>query len=132
MDAIRIRCLYLSKDLFVFFNDVFRHKHKTTVTFFSYRNNLSSVEIRTKIIGHAKYVPIEAQKFTYLDLFRTWNLCLRTIFSFFVWFAAGLIYYGISQYVTFVGSNIYVATAILGLIQVHNCCYGFIKDIYYY
>lgn len=71
-------------------------------------------------MGHAKFITIEVSKATYLDLFRTWDLCMRTIFSFFVWFAVGLIYYGISQYVTFVGSNIYVATAILGLIQVHT------------
>lgn len=87
---------------------------------FFFRNKLSTSEIRDNMMRHAKFTTIEANKSTYLDLFRTWDLRLRTIFSFIVWFAVGLIYYGISQYVTFVGSDIYIATAILGLIQVPN------------
>lgn len=54
---------------------------------------------------------------SYIDFFKNKNLCLRLCCVFVIWSVSGTCFFGINQYLTFVGSNLYVAVVIQGLIQ---------------
>lgn len=60
----------------------------------------------------------EVRKSSYLDLFRTKKIALKTISSIMIWISAGACYFGINQYITFIGSNVYLIVILLGSIQV--------------
>lgn len=54
----------------------------------------------------------------YVNLFKTKDLAYRTIASTVIWTSAGVCYFGINQYITFLGSDIYITVMLLGFIQV--------------
>lgn len=60
----------------------------------------------------------EIRKSTYLDLFRTKHIAFKTISSIVIWISAGACYFGINQYITFIGSNVFIIVILLGSIQV--------------
>lgn len=55
---------------------------------------------------------------TFSDLFKTKKLAVTTLLSLSLWLACGFCYFGINQYVSVLGSNIYIDVLITGLIQV--------------
>lgn len=95
--------------------------------FIHFRNkiNVTVSDIQYNILRACDEMMINdknVRKFTYLDLFKTKELALRTICSVVIWFVAGVCYCGINQYITFIGSNLYVSVIILGCIQVSLIC----------
>ncbi|CAB3239596.1 unnamed protein product [Arctia plantaginis] len=60
----------------------------------------------------------EAESLNYTDLFRTRKLTLITIFSFMIWFVTGVCYFGLNQYTTVLGANIFFVVPLLGCIQI--------------
>ncbi|XP_047984129.1 solute carrier family 22 member 15-like [Leguminivora glycinivorella] len=60
----------------------------------------------------------EIKTTTYCDLFKTKRLFSRTVCSVLVWMIAGIGYFGITQYCTFLGTNVFVSVVIMGLMQI--------------
>ncbi|PZC71534.1 hypothetical protein B5X24_HaOG213178 [Helicoverpa armigera] len=60
----------------------------------------------------------EAQTMNYSDLFKTKQLAMITMSSVAIWFVTGLCYYGINQYITVLGSNVFIVVAVTGVIQI--------------
>ncbi|XP_063360690.1 organic cation transporter protein-like [Cydia amplana] len=60
----------------------------------------------------------EIKTTTYCDLFKTKKLFTRTLCSALVWMIAGMGYFGITQYCTFLGTNVFVSVVIMGLMQI--------------
>lgn len=55
---------------------------------------------------------------SYKDLFKTKAMTLRIICSFVIWTSGGVCNFGINQFITYLSTNIYMAVALLGFIQV--------------
>ncbi|XP_075972072.1 solute carrier family 22 member 13-like isoform X2 [Anticarsia gemmatalis] len=90
------------------------------------RNNLNKTvnEVQDNILRAFDDMMINdkvIRKFTYLDLFRNKDLAFKTVASVVIWISAGACYFGINQYITFIGSNLYVTVIILGCIQMPTC-----------
>ncbi|XP_014370597.2 solute carrier family 22 member 3 [Papilio machaon] len=84
------------------------------------RNKLSTENIEAIIKNSAEELRInkkEVVNTTYLDLFKTKELAINTTCILIAWTISGTCFFGINQYMTFVGSNLYVAVVVLGLIQ---------------
>ncbi|XP_013172468.1 PREDICTED: solute carrier family 22 member 13-like isoform X1 [Papilio xuthus] len=83
------------------------------------RNKLSTENIEAIIKNSAEKLinKKEVVNTTYLDLFKTKELAINTTCIFVAWTVSGTCFFGINQYMTFVGSNLYVAVVVLGLIQ---------------
>lgn len=60
----------------------------------------------------------KAETLNYTDLFRTRKLAIITISSFTIWFVTGVCYFGLNQYTTVLGANIFIVVPLLGCIQV--------------
>lgn len=58
------------------------------------------------------------RKVSYKDLFKTKARTIRIICSFVLWTSAGVCNFGINQFITYLSTNIYMAVALLGFIQV--------------
>lgn len=56
----------------------------------------------------------EEKKANILDLLRTPNMRCKTLSMCFNWFACGLCFYGLTQYVSNFGGNVFVNVAISG------------------
>ncbi|XP_023940653.2 solute carrier family 22 member 3 isoform X1 [Bicyclus anynana] len=86
-------------------------------------NKLSTEHITDTVMKSMENMKIEEKKVTasYLDFFKDIQTIIITMSTFVIWFVLGVTYYGIYQYMTFLGSNIYITVVILGLIQVPLC-----------
>lgn len=73
----------------------------------------------SKALDEMKSVDIK-RTVSYKDLFETKSITLRIICSFVIWTSGGVCYFGINQFITYLGTNIYMAVALLGFIQVSN------------
>lgn len=67
------------------------------------------------------------KKATLADLMRTPNLRRNTLALFFIWFLAGLTFYGFSQSLSKVAGNIFVTTVIAG--ETANLVYSVVETI---
>lgn len=88
---------------------------------FDFRNKLNTACIRENIAMALDEMMVndkEIRKSTYLDLFRTKHIAFKTISSIIIWISAGACYFGINQYVTFIGCNVFITVILLGSIQV--------------
>lgn len=88
---------------------------------FVLRNKLSTDNIEDIVKNSVEKLNInkkEVVNATYLDLFKTKELAINTTCIFVAWTISGTCYFGINQYMSFVGPNLYVAVIVLGLIQV--------------
>ncbi|KAF9799070.1 hypothetical protein SFRURICE_008580, partial [Spodoptera frugiperda] len=88
------------------------------------RNKLNTSAIRENIAMALDEMLVndkEVRKSSYLDLFRTKKIALKTISSIMIWISAGACYFGINQYITFIGSNVYLIVILLGSIQIPTC-----------
>jgi hypothetical protein len=56
----------------------------------------------------------DTRKGNILDLFRTPNMCRKTLCMFFIWVVCGLGFYGLAQYMGQIGGNIFINVAISG------------------
>lgn len=85
-----------------------------------FSNSLDVATAKENINNNIKQTAPSATKTNvhYYDLFRTIKMSLRTLAMIFVWTVGGLSYFGINQYVSFLGSSVYISVIILGLIQV--------------
>lgn len=91
------------------------------IIYFYFRNKLNTAAIRENIAMALDEMMVndkEIRKSTYLDLFRTKKVALKMIFLIIIWISAGACYFGINQYITFIGSNVFVTVILLGSIQV--------------
>ncbi|XP_023940665.2 solute carrier family 22 member 13-like [Bicyclus anynana] len=87
-------------------------------------NNLSTEHIKDTVKKSMENMNIEENKkvsASYLDFFKDIQTVIITLSTFVIWFVLGVTYYGIYQYMTFLGTNIYFTVVILGLIQVPLC-----------
>ncbi|XP_072939670.1 solute carrier family 22 member 3-like [Epargyreus clarus] len=101
------------------------------VTRAAIRNKLDTTNIKadiTKAAEDMKLLDRDAVKTTYLDFFKTKKICLLTLIVFIIWFCLGVCFYGIYQYVTIIGSNPYITTVILGLVQLPLCPVGIVLN----
>uniref|UniRef100_A0A2A4J566 Major facilitator superfamily (MFS) profile domain-containing protein n=1 Tax=Heliothis virescens TaxID=7102 RepID=A0A2A4J566_HELVI len=88
------------------------------------RNKLNTALIRENIAIALDEILIndkEIRKSSYVDLFRNKTIAFKTISSIIIWISAGVCYFGINQYVTFIGSNVYITVILLGSIQIPTC-----------
>nr|XP_034829888.1 organic cation transporter protein-like isoform X1 [Maniola hyperantus] len=84
-------------------------------------NKLSTEHIKDTVSRSMENLKIDENKAvnaSYLDFFKDKRTIIITMSTFVIWFVTGVTYYGIYQYITFIGSNVYVTVVILGLIQV--------------
>lgn len=89
--------------------------------YFIYSNNRSVTGIRdtvTKSLQELNLKENESQNLNYTDLFKTRKLAMITVSSFTIWFVTGVCYFGLNQYTSVLGSNIFIVVAIIGCIQV--------------
>ncbi|XP_046963293.1 organic cation transporter protein-like [Vanessa cardui] len=87
-------------------------------------NRLPTTDIREIVMRSVEAMKIKENEKTtenYLDFFRTKRLCILTVSTLFTWIVVGTCYYGIYQYMTLLGFDVFVTVAILGLIQVPLC-----------
>lgn len=91
------------------------------VKYFCYFSNGKCTEsIRDNVMKDAENLKINNQStLSYFDLFKTRKMATITISSIIVWFVTGACYFGISEYTSFLGSNIFITVAIMELIQVN-------------
>ncbi|KAJ8733083.1 hypothetical protein PYW08_001381 [Mythimna loreyi] len=88
------------------------------------RNKLNTATIRENIAMALDEMMVndkEIRKSTYLDLFRTKHIAFKTMSSVIIWISAGACYFGINQYITFIGSNVFITVILLGSIQIPTC-----------
>ncbi|XP_013184517.1 solute carrier family 22 member 15 [Amyelois transitella] len=99
-------------------------------------NNLPTENIKENVEKSMKEIE-EKQKYQkeshgFLDLFKTKELTLVTIFSTIIWSVAGVCFFGINQYVPLLGSNVHMTVLASGLVQIpaalvgmgSNKCFG--------
>ncbi|XP_052740651.1 solute carrier family 22 member 13 [Bicyclus anynana] len=87
-------------------------------------NKLNTEHIKDTVMKSMENMKIEENKTitaSYLDFFKDIKTIIITLSTFVIWFVLGVTYYGIYQYMTFLGTNIYLTVVILGLIQVPLC-----------
>ncbi|KAG6464788.1 solute carrier family 22 member 15 [Manduca sexta] len=87
------------------------------------RNKLDTLNIRENIdkaLSEMNYKNT-SKKPCYLDLFGTKELAFKTFALAAIWTSAGACFLGINQYITFLGSNVFIAVALLGCIQIPIC-----------
>ncbi|XP_063360801.1 solute carrier family 22 member 13-like [Cydia amplana] len=58
---------------------------------------------------------------TYLDLFKSKKISIRTLAVIFIWVTHGMCFFGINQYCTFLGSNVFLSVIVMGFIQLPAC-----------
>lgn len=91
--------------------------------FLHFRNKLETENIREHVrnaLEDIESTHLLNTRLTYVDLFKTKTLVVRTISSVIIWTAAGFCFFGINQYITFLGTNIFMSVMLLGLIQVRK------------
>ncbi|XP_061710720.1 organic cation transporter protein-like [Cydia pomonella] len=84
-------------------------------------NNLST----TAVDEHFKSpIPTESKKknkATYFNLFNSRKLAVRSLATVSVWIVNGVCFFGINQYCTFLGTNVYLSVVVMGLMQIPAC-----------
>lgn len=83
------------------------------------KNNLPHENISTDLIAakNAKGLTGAVNKGNFLDLFRTRNLRMKTIYICFNWFVCGLAFFGVAQYIGQTGGNIFANVAISAALE---------------
>ncbi|XP_025152920.1 organic cation transporter protein [Harpegnathos saltator] len=61
---------------------------------------------------------------SFLDLFRTPNMRVKSLSIFFNWIVCGVVLFGMSQYIGQVGGDIFINFAVSGVIQLPGCFVG--------
>ncbi|XP_028171107.1 solute carrier family 22 member 3-like [Ostrinia furnacalis] len=84
-------------------------------------NGLNTSHIRETVeeaVKHLENQQMAVQKYTFLDLFRNMKLARITVTSVAMWIAGGICYFGINQYSTLLGLNIFVVVPMMGFFQI--------------
>ncbi|CAH0605681.1 unnamed protein product [Chrysodeixis includens] len=83
-------------------------------------NNRSTTDIQDNVtkIQQELQLKTESKAVNYLDLFKTRRLSIITLSSFAAWFVTGVCYFGINQYITVLGPNIFIVVAAMGVLQI--------------
>lgn len=85
----------------------------TTLEQAAIRNDLPTSNIKESIIKCSKDMEVDAkQKASMLDLIRTPNMRKKTIFISFNWLVCGLCYFGLAQFISHLGGDIFVNVAV--------------------
>ncbi|XP_061710722.1 solute carrier family 22 member 3-like [Cydia pomonella] len=84
-------------------------------------NNLNTAAVEENINSKTPTDPKEKHNTTYLDLFKSKKISIRTLAVIFIWITHGMCFFGINQYCTFLGSNVFLSVIVMGLIQLPAC-----------
>ncbi|GLV31844.1 uncharacterized protein CBL_07604 [Carabus blaptoides fortunei] len=82
-------------------------------------NHLSTNNIKENITNHVENMPPSKQHGgNVFDLIRTKEMRIRSLCMFFNWLSTGMSFFGVAQYMTQMGGDIFVNIAIAGLVQI--------------
>ncbi|KAJ6221775.1 hypothetical protein RDWZM_000320 [Blomia tropicalis] len=91
-------------------------------------NNDNELETEIKIMKIKKFVEqqknqnedsnVNEQKYSYLDLFRSFTLARITLTIYFVWYANSLVYYGLSLNTNALAGNPFINFFLMGVIEI--------------
>ncbi|XP_071086602.1 solute carrier family 22 member 15-like [Haliotis cracherodii] len=81
-----------------------------------------------KQVAEEKKLRASSSKYTYLDIYRDWSICWKSLVIQFIWICMSLVYYGISFGAGRLAGNLYLYIFLLGVVEIPACIVTFFMN----
>ncbi|XP_048244739.1 solute carrier family 22 member 15-like [Haliotis rufescens] len=78
----------------------------------------NTLQLLKQVAEEEKSLRSSGSKYTYLDIYRGWSICWKSLIIQFVWACLSLVYYGISFGAGRLAGNLYLNIFLLGVVEV--------------